>query len=95
MAPSLVLPRGRCFLSLYGVAATAKQTREAMLDGPGRWIHAAMERANGIYHRHHLARHALRNASMRVVTVLGLQAVGLSAVPCWWRRVRAARASAR
>jgi peptide/nickel transport system permease protein len=71
---SLVLPVAA--LSLYGIAATAKQTREAMLDVLGS-EYIRMERANGISPVVIILRHALRNASMRVVTVLGLQAVGL------------------
>jgi peptide/nickel transport system permease protein len=71
---SLVLPV--VALSLYGIAATAKQTREAMLDVLGS-EYIRMARANGISGRAIVVRHALRNASVRVVTVLGLQAVGL------------------
>jgi peptide/nickel transport system permease protein len=71
---SLVLPVFA--LSLYGIAATAKQTREAMLDVLAS-EYIRMARANGISRRSIVFRHALRNASVRVVTVLGLQAVGL------------------
>jgi peptide/nickel transport system permease protein len=71
---ALVLPVAA--LSLYGVAATAKQTREAMLDVLGS-EYIRMARANGIPARSIVFRHALKNASMRVVTVLGVQAVGL------------------
>jgi peptide/nickel transport system permease protein len=71
---SLVLPVAT--LSLYGIASTAKQTREAMLDVlASEYIRIA--RANGIPRRAIIFRHALRNASMRIVTVLGLLAVGL------------------
>jgi peptide/nickel transport system permease protein len=63
-------------LSLYGIAATAKQTREAMLDVlASEYIRIA--RANGISPRAIVFRHALRNASLRAITVVGLQAVGL------------------
>jgi peptide/nickel transport system permease protein len=71
---SLVLPV--VSLSLYGIAATAKQTREAMLDVLAS-EYIRMARANGISPRSIVFRHALRNASLRVVTVLGIQAVGL------------------
>jgi peptide/nickel transport system permease protein len=71
---SLVLPV--VTLSLYGIASTAKQTREAMLDVLAT-EHIRMARANGLPRRAIVFRHALRNASMRVVTVLGLLAVGL------------------
>jgi peptide/nickel transport system permease protein len=71
---SLVLPVAA--LSLYGIAATAKQTRESMLDVLAS-EHIRMARANGLSPGSIVVRHALRNASMRVVTVLGLQAVGL------------------
>jgi peptide/nickel transport system permease protein len=71
---SLVLPV--VALSLYGIASTAKQTREAMLDVLAS-EHIRMAWANGLAPRSIVLRHALRNASMRVVTVLGLLAVGL------------------
>ena len=71
---SLVLPVAA--LSLYGIAATAKQTREAMLDVLGS-EYIRMAWANGISTGSIVFRHALRNASIRVVTVIGLQAVGL------------------
>jgi peptide/nickel transport system permease protein len=73
-ARSLVLPVAA--LTLHGVAAVAKQTREAMLDAlASDYIRAA--RANGIRERSLVFRHALRNASVRSVTILGLQAIGL------------------
>jgi len=71
---SLVLPVAA--LSLYGVAAIAKQTREAMLDALAS-EYIRMARANGIPRRSIVLRHALRNASINVVTVLGVIAVGL------------------
>ena len=71
---SLVLPVAA--LSLYGIAAIAKQTREAMLDVLGS-EYIRMARANGISTGSIVFRHALRNASIRVVTVIGLVAVGL------------------
>jgi peptide/nickel transport system permease protein len=71
---SLVLPV--VALSLYGIAALAKQTREAMLDVLAS-EYIRMARANGISSRSVVFRHALRNASLRVVTVIGLIAVSL------------------
>jgi peptide/nickel transport system permease protein len=71
---SLVLPVFA--LSLYGIAATAKQTREAMLDVLAS-EHIRLARANGISPRGVTFRHALRNASMPVVTLLGVIAVGI------------------
>src|SRR5581483_1180340 len=71
---SLVLPVAA--LSLYGIAAVARQTREAMLDVLAS-EHIRMARANGLPARSILFRHALRNASVPVVTVLGVVAVGL------------------
>jgi peptide/nickel transport system permease protein len=73
-ARSLVLPVFA--LSLYGIAATAKQTREAMLDVLAS-EHIRMARANGMSRGSVTFRHALRNASMPVATVLGVIAVGL------------------
>jgi peptide/nickel transport system permease protein len=71
---SLVLPV--IALALQGVAAIAKQTREAMLDALGS-EYIRMARASGVSPASILFRHALKNAAMRVVTLLGLQAVGL------------------
>jgi peptide/nickel transport system permease protein len=71
---SLVLPV--MALSLYGIAATAKATREAMLDVLAS-EHIRMAWANGLRPRSIYFRHALRNAGMRVLTVLGVVAVGL------------------
>jgi peptide/nickel transport system permease protein len=71
---SLVLPV--IALALHGVAAVAKQTREAMLDAlASEYIRMAW--ASGISPTSIFFRHALRNAAMRVVTILGLQFVGL------------------
>jgi peptide/nickel transport system permease protein len=71
---SLVLPVSA--LSLYGIAAVARQAREAML-GVLASEHIRMAHANGIPIRSIVFRHALRNASVPVVTVLGVVAVGL------------------
>jgi peptide/nickel transport system permease protein len=71
---SLALPVAA--LSLGAVAAIAKQTREAMLDVLAS-EHIRMAWANGIPRRSIIFRHALRNASLPVVTVVGLLAIGL------------------
>jgi peptide/nickel transport system permease protein len=71
---SLVLPV--VALALGGVAGVAKQTREAMLDVLGS-EYIRMARASGVSRNSILFRHALKSASIPVVTVLGLQAVGL------------------
>jgi peptide/nickel transport system permease protein len=71
---SLVLPV--LALSLYGIAVTARQAREAML-GALASEHVRMAWANGLPARSIFFRHALRNASIPVVTVLGLVAVAL------------------
>lgn len=63
-------------LSLGGIAVVAKQTREAMLDVLGS-EHIRMAWANGLSARSIYTRHAMRNAAVRVVTVLGVQAVWL------------------
>jgi peptide/nickel transport system permease protein len=71
---SLLLPVA--VLSLGPIAALVKQTREAMLDVLGsEYIRMAV--ANGIGRGSLIFRHALKNAAMRVVTVLGVQTVGL------------------
>lgn len=71
---SLVLPVAA--LALGGVAAIAKQTREAMLDALGS-EYIRMAWANGIPPRAIFFRHALKNASLPVLAVVGVQAVGL------------------
>lgn len=71
---SLVLPITA--LSLGAVAAIGKQTREAMLDALAS-EHIRMAWANGVPARSIIFKHALRNASLPVVTVVGLLAVGL------------------
>lgn len=73
-AQSLTLPV--VALSLGPVAAIAKQTREAMLDVLAS-EHIRMAAANGVPPRSLIFRHALRNSATRVVTVLGIQIVGL------------------
>ncbi|WP_435159493.1 ABC transporter permease [Amycolatopsis sacchari] len=73
-AASLVLPV--LALSLAGIAALAKQTREAMLDVLGS-EHIRMARANGIARKSLVFRHGLKNAAIRVTTIVGIQAVGL------------------
>jgi peptide/nickel transport system permease protein len=73
-ARSLVLPVTA--LALHSVAAIAKQTREAMLDALGS-EYIRMAWASGLSRRSIVYRHALRNASIRVVTILGLLVVGL------------------
>jgi peptide/nickel transport system permease protein len=73
-ARSLVLPV--VALGLHGIAAVAKQTREAMLDALGS-EHIRVARANGIPERSIVFRHALKSAGIRATTVLGIQAVAL------------------
>jgi peptide/nickel transport system permease protein len=71
---SLVLPVAA--LSLTTVAAVAKQTREAMLDALGsEYVRAAW--ASGVSPTSIVFRHTFRNASIAVLTILGLQVVGL------------------
>jgi peptide/nickel transport system permease protein len=71
---SLVLPT--LALSLWGIAAVAKQAREAMLEVLGS-EHIRMAWANGLSPRSIYLRHGLKNASLRVLTVLGVLALGL------------------
>lgn len=73
-ARSLVLPV--IALSLGSVAAVLKQTREAMLDVLGS-EYIRMAAANGISRTSLTYRHALKNAAIPVVTVLGVQTIGL------------------
>lgn len=71
---SLILPV--IALSLHGIAAIAKQTREATLDALGS-EYVRMAWANGISPSSIFFRHVLKNASVRVVTILGVQMVSL------------------
>jgi peptide/nickel transport system permease protein len=63
-------------LSAGGVAFVAKQTRDSMSDVLSREF-MVMLRARGLSRRSILFRHALRNAAIPVVTVLGLLLVTL------------------
>jgi peptide/nickel transport system permease protein len=71
---SLILPVAT--LAVSGIAVLAKQTRNAMLEELSRnYVHAL--RANGVSEVSTVFRHALRNAAIPVVTVVGLLLVGL------------------
>ncbi|MCF1592291.1 ABC transporter permease [Streptomyces muensis] len=63
-------------LGIGGSATIAKQTRDAMLDEMGR-DYIVLLRARGLPERSIVLRHALKNAAVPVVTVLGLLFVGL------------------
>jgi peptide/nickel transport system permease protein len=63
-------------LALHGMATLARQTREAMLDVLAS-EHVRMAWANGIPARSIRLRYALKSAGTRIVTILGLQTVGL------------------
>jgi peptide/nickel transport system permease protein len=63
-------------LSAGGVAFVAKQTRDSMSEVMAREF-IVMLRARGLSWRSVVLRHALRNAAIPVVTVLGLLLVGL------------------
>jgi peptide/nickel transport system permease protein len=71
---TLVLPV--LALSVGGAAFIARQTRDAMADVLGRHFIVAL-RAYGLPLRSIVFRHALRNAAIPVVTVLGLMFVSL------------------
>jgi peptide/nickel transport system permease protein len=71
---SLALPVAA--LSLASVAAVAKQTREAVLETVGM-EYVRMAWASGLSQRSIIFRHTLKNASTRIITVLGVQAVGM------------------
>lgn len=73
-ARSLVLPV--IALALSSVAILAKQTREAMLDALSS-EHVRLAWANGIPPRYIYYRLALKTAAPRIVTIVGLQTVGL------------------
>lgn len=73
-ARSLILPVGT--LAVSGTATFAKQTRDSMLDAlAGDYVR--MLRANGASEWSIIVRHALRNAAIPVVTLVGLMFIGL------------------
>lgn len=73
-ARSLVLPVAT--LALPGIAVFARQTRDAMAEALSRDFVTAL-RANGIPEWSLIMRHALRNAAIPVVTLIGLTFIGL------------------
>lgn len=63
-------------LAMYSMAIIARMTRSTMLETLGQdYIRTA--RAKGIFERLVIVRHALRNAMIPIVTVIGLQAGSL------------------
>lgn len=73
-ARSLVLPV--TVLALPGVAVFAKQTRDSMLEALSQDF-VRMLRANGASEASIVFRHALRNAAIPVVTLVGLTFIGI------------------
>jgi peptide/nickel transport system permease protein len=71
---SLVIPV--IAISVGPIASLTKQTRDSMLDALGRDFVRVMQ-ANGIPRRSVLYRHALKNAAIPLVTLLGINAVSL------------------
>lgn len=73
-ARSLILPVAT--LALAGIATFAKQTRDSMLEALSQ-DYVRVLRANGASERSIVFRHALRNAAIPVVTLVGLMFIGL------------------
>ncbi|PZF82407.1 ABC transporter permease [Jiangella anatolica] len=73
-ALSLILPVGT--LMLAGMAGFAKQTRDSMLESLSQ-EYVRFLRANGASELSIVFRHALRNAAIPVVTMVGMLFVGL------------------
>lgn len=73
-ARSLILPVGT--LALAGTAGFAKQTRDSMLDALSQDFVRVL-RANGASEVSIVFRHALRNAAIPVVTLVGLMFIAL------------------
>ena len=71
---SMVLPV--VTLSVSGIAVVTKQTRDAMRDVLGRPFIRTLK-SNGVPQRSIIFKHALRNAAIPVVTVIGLVFVGI------------------
>ena len=87
---SIVLPV--ITLAVPGVAVIAKQTRDSMRETLERPFIRTL-RAAGVSSRSVIAKHALRNAAIPVVTVTGIIFVAaLSAARCWSRRCSRCRA---
>jgi peptide/nickel transport system permease protein len=63
-------------LSLGGITLVAKQTREAMLDSLNRDFIRSL-RASGVSRRSIIWKHALRTASLPVVSILGTTLIGV------------------
>jgi peptide/nickel transport system permease protein len=63
-------------VSVGPIASFTKQTRDSMLDALGRDFVRVMQ-ANGIPKRSVIYRHALKNAAIPLVTLLGINAVSL------------------
>ncbi len=72
-AACLILPV--LAVALHSIANVAKQTRDSMSDVLGRDFIRAL-RACGVPERAVILKHALRNAALPVVTVLGLVMIG-------------------
>lgn len=75
-ALSLILPVAT--IAIQGVASFAKQTRDSMLEAMSQ-DYVRMLRANGASERSIVYRHALRNAAIPVVTMVGLAIIGIFA----------------
>lgn len=73
-ARGLVLPVAT--LAVPGIAVFAKHTRDSMLEALHRDFVTAF-RANGASERSIVFRHALRNAAIPVITVVGLTFIGI------------------
>ena len=71
---ALVLPV--LAISVGPIASVTKQTRDSMLDALGKDFVRVMQ-ANGMPRRSVLYRHALKNAAIPLVTLLGINAVAL------------------
>jgi peptide/nickel transport system permease protein len=71
---SMVLPV--VTLSVSGIAVVTKQTRDAMRDVLARPFIRTLK-SNGVPQRSIIFKHALRNAAIPVVTVIGLVFVGI------------------
>jgi peptide/nickel transport system permease protein len=71
---ALVLPV--LAISVGPIASVTKQTRDSMLDALGKDFVRVMQ-ANGMPRRSVLYRHALKNAAIPLVTLLGINAVSL------------------
>ena len=72
-------------LALGGIATTTRQTRSSMLEVI-RQDYVRTARSKGLSKRKVIFLHALKNALIPVITILGMRLGSMLAAPCSWNR---------